>query len=318
MTTQEIIEQVFAESGARSDMIPYTDPSDETTFDITLAGAQKVLRYVNQAVVRIANWQFPTGRSLRFKNLIERIYFKTNAPIERTATAGSTNTITIPGLATNTADQFRGWVVEIVAGTGSGQRALILSNTVVGTNCVCTVATEWGTVPDNTSEVELYKNFWEFAGDSAAAIAAYHIALDEHTEMMDVMRVRDVTTMTDLTPTERTDIFTAGILVPGTPSMYRVMSGAIYLDTPVNEDRAYEILYLRQPNVLVAATDVPELPVQFHEAIALWATHSIQRMNNDYDGAYATKRELLDLLGSIRLPGYNDMELEDGGITMYS
>lgn len=317
MTTQEILEQVFAESGARSDMIPYTDPSDETTFDITTAGAQKLLRYVNQAVVRIANWQFPTGRSLRFKNLIEHVYFKTNAPLERTAVSGTATTITIPGLTADVEDQFRGWVIEIVDGTGAGQRALILSNTVSGANCVCTVAVEWETIPDATSEVELYKNFWQFVGGSAAAVAPYHIALDPATEMLDVMRVRDVTSLQDLTPTERTDVFTAGVLAPGTPSTYRVMSGAIYFDVPVAEDRSYEIIYLRQPRTLALALDVPELPLQFHEAIALWATHSIQRMNNDYDGAYATKRELLDFLGAVRLQGYNDMELEDGGVTIY-
>lgn len=317
MTTEEIIAQVFIESGARSDMLPFTTPGDDTTFDITLPGAQRLLRYVNQALVRIANWQFPTGRSLRFKNLIERIYFQTQDPLENTATSATANTITIPGFLTNVSNQFRGWIIEIVSGTGAGQRALIIGSTTTAGGCVCTVATPWTTTPDATSVVQLYKNFWQFVGTSANPVDAYHIAIDSRTEMLDVMRIRDVAALSDLTPTQRTDIFTAGILTPGTPTLYRVMSGAVYFDVPVAENRTYEIVYLRQPRTLALAQDVPELPLQFHEAIALWATHSIQRINNDYDGAYATKRELLDFLATIRLQGNNDMELEDGGVTMY-
>lgn len=319
MTTQEIMEQVWREAGEPTDLNPYATPGDETTFDITLPGSVKLLRYVNQALVRIANWQFPTGRSMRFKNLVERAYFKSNAPLNDTVLSATADTFTITGLSANAADQFRGWVVEITAGTGAGQRALIITNTVeVGGECRCSVAVPWTTEPDATSEVSLYKNFWRFVGNSTQPIDDYNIKVDSRTEMLDVMRVRDVVLLQDLTPTERTDIFTAGILQPGLPTLYRVMGGAIYFDVPVAEPRTFEVVYLRQPRTLTLAQDIPELPLQFHEAMIMWATHNIQRLNNDYDGAYATKRELETLLSTVRLQGNNDMEMEDGGMTVFS
>lgn len=319
MTTQEIMEQVYKEAGEPSDLCPYTVPGDDTTFDITTPGAVRLLRYVNQALVRIANWQFPDGRAMRFKNLIERIYFQSNAPLPDVVSDAAAGTITVLGFTTNVVDQFRGWIVEVTSGIATGQRALVIGNTVGGGGeCILRLATTLGTLPVAADTVNLYKGFWKFVGASIQDVDAYHIPVDSGTEMLDVMRVRDVELLQDLTPTERTDIFTAGILQPGVPSLYRVMGGSIYVDVPVSEPRTFEMVYLRQPRSLAAVADRPELPLQFHEAIVMWATHNIQRLNSDYDGAYATKRELETLLSTVRLQGYNDMELEDGGFTVYS
>lgn len=318
MTTQEIVEQVFRESGEPSDLLPYTTLGDESTFDLTTPGAVKLLRYVNQALVRIANWVFRDGTYLRLRGLMCKAYFKSGAPVEDQATAGSSITVSMPGLATNVVDQYRGWVIEVYEGTGIGQRRLILANTVEMTgSIIATVHSAWDTVPDATSKVRLYKNFFTFVGTLAAPYAAYHIAVDPVTGVQDVMKVRDLETFSDLTPTDKNEVFTAGLLQPGIPAEYKVMGNQILMNIPVADSRTYEMVYLKQPAVLTNAAQVPDIPLQYHEAIVLWAVHNVQRLNADYDGAYATKREMYDLMETLRTQGAFDYEMEQTGMTVY-
>lgn len=318
MTTQEMIEQVFQESGEPSDRCPYTTPGDETTFDITTTGAVKLLRELNKALIRIANWVFPDGGYLRLRGMMCKAYFQSKAPVVDTASAGTATTVRMPGLANNVVDQYRGWVVEITAGTGVGQKRLILSNTVeVAADIICTVHSAWDTNPDNTSVLALYKNFFQFVGAGTAPYQTYHIALDPVATIQDIIKIRDLESMSDLTPTDRVEVFTANILQPGIPTSYKIMGNQILFDSPIDTARSYEMLYIKQPQELVSATQVPDIPLQYHEAITMWATHNIQRLNSDFDGAYATKREMIDLMGTLRQQGASDMDLENGGVTVY-
>lgn len=68
-----------------------------------------------------------------------------------TATAGAATTMT-DGNATWGTNQWTGYTLAIVAGTGSGQTTTVSSNTAT----VLTVPT-WGTNPDNTSQYKLYR-----------------------------------------------------------------------------------------------------------------------------------------------------------------
>lgn len=318
MNVQEIMEQVYREAGEPTDLSPYSTFGDESTFDVTTAGGIKLLRYVNQALVRIANWVFPDGGHLRLRGMMCKAYFQSKAPVADQATAGAASTITLPGLATNVVDQYRGWVIRITAGTGVGQTRLILSNTVeMAGNIVATVHSPWDTVPDATSVVELYKNFFQFVGTGAAPYQAFHIPIDAVTGVQDVLKVRDLESLSDLEPTARIEVFTAGMLQPGTPTQYRVMGNQIVMDVPVADARTYEMIYLKQPAALTNAAQVPDLPLQYHEAVSLWAVHNVQRMNSDFDGAYATKRELIDLMSTLRTQGASDYDLEQTGMTAY-
>ena len=64
-----------------------------------------------------------------------------------TATAGSTNTITLPGGASAVDQLYRGETIKITGGTGAGQTRAILDYT----SKVVTVDRNWTTTPDSTS-----------------------------------------------------------------------------------------------------------------------------------------------------------------------
>jgi len=66
-----------------------------------------------------------------------------------TATAGGTNTITLPSSAVATDDIYNGSKITLTGGTGSGQAVII--EDYVGSSRVATVAANWATQPDATS-----------------------------------------------------------------------------------------------------------------------------------------------------------------------
>lgn len=71
-------------------------------------------------------------------------------PIEGRATAGASSTITLESVHQNVYDvNYLQWcMIEIIGGTGAGQRRKIASNTKAG---VVTVEDAWTTAPDSTS-----------------------------------------------------------------------------------------------------------------------------------------------------------------------
>lgn len=72
-----------------------------------------------------------------------------------TAQSGTANTITLGTESLIDDTWYNGMVIDIVGGTGSGQRKDILDYT----NNVCTVDSNWSTIPDNTSQYEIKKRY---------------------------------------------------------------------------------------------------------------------------------------------------------------
>ena len=317
MTTQQLMELVYRDVGEPTDLCPYVTPGDETTFDVTTAGAIKLLRYLNSGLTRVANWRFRDGRLLRLRGLACRRFFNVLDPPTGTAVSATASAIVIPGLAVNGDGQFDGWIIEIDGGTGSGQIRLVTGSTYAAPNVTCTVDEAWDEVPDATSTYSLYKSFFNFLSVANLSVDAYHIVLDPVNGLGDVMRVRDVTGLVDLTPTYFDDMFTASLKSTGTPGQYRVYGNQLWLDAAPTEARAYEILYVKQPLLLTSAGQAPDIPEPYHEAVALWATHNIQRMNQNFNGAYATKRELEDLMEMTRLQGSFESEHTPGGVVVW-
>ena len=76
--------------------------------------------------------------------------------LEGRASAGGASTITLQAKEVNVheIDYFKWCEVEILGGTGVGQRRIITGSTKAG---VLTVATAWGTAPDSTSFYRIYQ-----------------------------------------------------------------------------------------------------------------------------------------------------------------
>jgi hypothetical protein len=59
------------------------------------------------------------------------------------------------------------------------------------------------------------------------------------------------------------------------------------------------------------------MPEQYHDVVAQWAVHQVLLTNQDYNGAYAMRREVEDTMETLRLQGSFDMDMEVGGLTVF-
>lgn len=77
-------------------------------------------------------------------------------PLDGRASAGGASTITLQAKEVNVhdVDYFKWCEVEIIGGTGVGQRRIITASTLAG---VLTVASAWTTAPDSTSFYRIYQ-----------------------------------------------------------------------------------------------------------------------------------------------------------------
>lgn len=320
MNCEEIMSSVFELIGEPEDLRPYATAGDPTTFDITLAGSVRLLAWVNQALVRIANWQFPDGRILHARSLLSKLYFQNKAALTGTAVSATASTLTWAGLAPNNeADQFNQWLVETTGGTGEGQIREVIDCTGVGaTDCTMTVHKAWDTTPDATTTFKMYKRMFRFvANPVAGTIDDYQIALNPLTVLSDVVKVTDVEDMTDLAVVTRDDILTGTRQSNSAASSFARFGDELWFDSAYDSVKTYELTYYRQPVALAAATDVPELPVAFHEAVVLWAVHRLQMREQDFTGAYATKRDLQEMMATLRLQGAMEGMHEKGGVVVW-
>lgn len=80
----------------------------------------------------------------------------TAAAVTGTATAGAASSITLAVGASAVDQAYRGMVIEITGGTGSGQRRVIKA--YVGSTRVATVFPAWDTTPDATSQYAIAAN----------------------------------------------------------------------------------------------------------------------------------------------------------------
>lgn len=322
MNVQEMMIKVFQLAGEPSDLCPYTIPGDPLTFDVTLVvpGALPLLSWINQALLRISNWEYPDGSILRFRSLRKSLYFKAKPAFTGTVISATTDSVTLLGFAPNNRDdQFNGWLIEIDSGLGNGQKRLVIdTDGLTVNNSTLTVHQDWVIQPDTTSTFKLYKRFFKLTPVMAVAtVDEYHILADGSNEFGDILNIRDITTLQDLAQPLKTDLFTAGILSKGVPSSFMLEGDQITFDVPFDTSRTYEVQYYAHPTKLVNINSVTELTAPFHEAIVQWAVHSLQMRDQDFNGAYATKRDLQELMNSLRNSGEMNYENTQTGVTVW-
>ncbi len=318
MTVQELMIKVYEESGEPSDRCPYTDPNDLNSFSLATTGAIKLLRTLNTAVQRIANWRFRNNRIIRFRSLFGKQYVILPEPPTGTIADATDTTATLESLGSDTTGELNGWLIEITDGLGVGQTRLIVGTAIAGGLPVISIDTAWDTNPDATSTYKLRKNFFNFVpAATAGTYLEHHAALDPVNTLVDIIKIRDVSSGTDLDRSMKEEFFSGSLQSIGTPSSFKVFGNQIMFDSAIDERKVYEVFYVRQPTLLTVATQEPDIPVSFHEAVSLWAVHEIQRLNQGIDAAYATKRELEDLMEMLRLQGMSDGEFEQGSLLVY-
>lgn len=293
MTTQELIEEVWEHTGEASDLSPYT----AGVFDIASDGAVKLLRWINKSYKKITNWKFPNGELLWLSPRYEEEYFQTIVKTG-TAQAGSSSGITLDASESATANRFKGWVVKITGGTGSGQVRAIVAYAATR---VATVAYAWTTTPDATSTYALYKRFYRFVR-SADPLVADNIAISPVTKYRSVTRIMNMQTKAYLLMGSRLSTFRQNNESISDPSAFVVKKNTIWFDAVPDEAKYYLIEYVGSPDDLSDASDEPDIPEEFHDCIALLTIWWSLRRDQNWSAAYATKRDLMDLISSLRQP----------------
>lgn len=96
--------------------------------------------------------EFPEPDPRSFNDIKEEYNNKTIAA--GTAQAGAAASITLAANASDEKDAYTGMYIRITAGTGSNQQAYIIA--YEGSTRVAAVEAEWGTIPDNTSQYEIF------------------------------------------------------------------------------------------------------------------------------------------------------------------
>lgn len=326
MTLQELCIRVFQDSGEPTNLLPYTVFGDETTFNIALPGTISLIRYINTATLRIANWKFHDGRTIKSRSLRGRKLFAVEEVVEYTGeltgTAGLAQCVLandglLPAGFFHTGS-LDGWILETTSGAGSGQIKYIVSATYDPALDILTLVLDslLDSAVDLTTSCKFYRSFFKIT-TAVTETNLSVIGLDSVQGFVDVLRVRDVTNNTDMARTYRDDTMTSSMKTIGAPTSFMTFGNELWFDAAPADYTVYEMLYMKNPAIMTLALDVPGLPEIYHEAIILWATHNIMRLNQDFNGAYATKRELEDLLAMLRLQGESDMDIDTGGLAIY-
>ena len=105
-----------------------------------------------------------------------------SASVDSTATSGGANTLTDTGESW-TVNEWTDAIVKITGGTGTGQWRSILSNT----SDTLTVASNWGTNPDNTSTYKIFVNAHKLvAPEDGIYDIAGHASIDYNANVLGV------------------------------------------------------------------------------------------------------------------------------------
>ncbi len=135
-TERDFIRPYFGASGSIR-----VENFSRLTFDVELAGSGT------------AGTAPPWGHLLKSCNFSETV---TGSAVTGTAQAGATAAITLAAGESAVDDFYTGMTIDLTGGTGSGQKREIIS--YVGSTKVATVATDWTTTPDATSQYSIGEN----------------------------------------------------------------------------------------------------------------------------------------------------------------
>lgn len=300
MTVQEMIVEIYEGTGEKSFLNPYTDISDPLTFDITTAGAIKILSYLNLGYQKVCTYEHPGSREIvQFPSMKKTLNFK-NTVATGTCQAGSTaTTVVMPAGFSGVNDYYNDWVLKVTDGTGAGQKAYIVDYD--GGTLVATVVKDFATVLDATSVVKICKNFIKFlpSGDS---FADANLVLDPRDQIIAMQKLTDLSNEIELLDGGRSVDYSALVLDFGDPTEFYFRGDAIYFNRCPDEELWFRLEYLSFPEELILVGQEPKIPGYFHTAIVLWAIWYVIKKGQEANLAWAAKRDFQDYMKTVMIP----------------
>ena len=301
------------------------DPSSDTTYtDSGSTPGSMLTKYVNMGQNVIATWKDPrSGKKCKIRSLINEMYFRSHT-ISETVTDDIGNTtapyyveVDAGNLGTDD-DRYNGWLLEdannevqiITDFDGDG-----------GSNGSPKIyyASDFGTDPVEDDTVTLYKNF-DFLLPSTHDYVGEHIQLPATDDvslaggnLLEVLSITDLETNYVLENASRADNKINFKTSSGDPRTWRRFGNKIEYDVSIDDVRWFKMEYYRTPLELThTATNVPEIPEQYHYAIVLWGIMHGHFLNGEYAKEYNARTKFNDYMRSV-VSQYDIAHLRDSG-----
>lgn len=297
------MDAVYTALGNRTDLCPYTNPQDTSTFDISRTQSVKLIEWINRGYKSILSWKFSNGRIIRFRSKEDSVNFRS---VVKTGTLNSTYTDgNIPAsygtvledfvyIDSSFAayDNYLDYIFEVTGGTGVGQkrRVVYATNGWIVFNKVLTTAL------DSTSEYKLTKNYYRVVPSISTSVSSNinYQAVSSGITFVNALRIYDMKDNVVIEKLGRTDEIIENNVETGIPTSFMFYRDKVLFDVAPRETRWYRLDFIKNPTELSNATDIPEIPEVFHEAIVLWAMWWGLRLGQESAEAYAVKRDLYD------------------------
>jgi hypothetical protein len=293
MTHAEIRQEIWTQLGQPTDLDPTTD--------VSLNGGPYLDFVVNEAQRQIAFWKDPVTRTVyRYPQLYSEMFFQTvvlTGTLED-QTAASSNTVVLTSPLVGDDDRYNGWVLTV-----GGETKLVVD--FVGASLLATVHSAWNTQPTDGTAFTLSKRF-VMLGVGTEPWISEHVTLPStatnmRTEgnLMEILKVEDLNNLTELPYMTRVDSGISQILTTGTPTQWRRQGNRIVFDVASDTATWYRMEYYRLPTPTVEDADLPELPEYLHYPMVLWGKWWGWTRAQDDAKAYATKRDLTDMMRGL-------------------
>ncbi len=288
MTLDEIALDIWNNLGRPTDLNPATD--------VSYNGGPFLYFIANRGQRRIASYKTRRGRIIRLETLKGDMYWQSKI-IEGTIDAtGTVSTVIFPAAdvgADN--DRYNGWILK----TGGTYR--ILTDYVTATR-TGTLHEDLSTAPAIGDTYALYKKF-SYLLPSTHGWVSEHIQLPATTDeylndgnLFQVLKIEDIAKPLKLKRAKRGRSFVTLSTSTGDPQRWYRYGNRIYFDFAPEDQRWFRMEYYRMPINMVNSTDIPEIPIEFHEGIVLWGTEWGYRREGESNEKYSTKLDFREFM----------------------
>lgn len=259
----------------------------------TVAGQALLDQYLNRAYKQVLAWRTARGR-LRFPAAYASTTLQALVLTGDVASATSTTAVLSPTGLSGTDDAYLEYVLGISAGTGEGQKRVVVDYD--GASYTCTVNRAWDTTPDATSDFFLSKRWVVPASDFRG-----------------VLKLTDLEDLRDLELGEQTENYSGSLEEVGSPTSFFVYSGRIYLNNAPEESRWYRLEYERAVPDLTGAGESFDVPTPWEGLVVLMARWWLLVRYGETEDAYSAKRDYQEMAQSLAQSGEDLGQRTDGG-----
>lgn len=295
-TLEELITETWEQIGKPSDITPL---DLDGNFDVNLDGSQQIKKWVNWGLRQICTWKFNTGELVRFSSLYRRTRFETRPyEVEVVGYDAGSGVVTL-------AEDLPEWIKK----SHMAIKANLWQEVVPISDNELRVIPIRSDVPVGETGVHRREYFFM---DSTAPGAEYNVQLSPVSEIDSVQRLTDLEYGREIARGTRTEYYPTSRRQQSPAMAYFNIGNGISFDRIPEENRWFMLEYYALPTDLEEAGDYPEIPAQFHEAIILHATWFGLRRQQEWSGAYSTKRDLFDFMQSRRKQFESSFDYSDG------